>query len=605
MGLFNSFGLLNPGALWFLAAVPALIAAYLARERPRQATVSSVLALRALHVMRGQRFGGRPRFTWTFFLELAALSLAVLAMAGPYLLRRGAPIAIVLDNSAAMQAATPAGKSRFETAVAALDAALDRADSAGAVTVYLTAPQPRQMGGTLDGAGAAREAIAHARTVDAPDDPAALATLLGQLNSDPHLGRILFASYRPIAAPVPARFTPIGVGDPIGNYAIGRFILSRETFGAAALHATITVANFSPAPATLKVTLEGDGKPVGAAEAETAAGAVATLDFPRLPPAAVYRAVLTPGDGFMLDNTAYATGSSVKSVAILFVSPTPADGASLGAIPGITLVTRTPDQYTPRDLAACDLAIFEYAAPKELPGVNALLVMPPPDDPVFRLRATAAARVAIANWPAIDPLTDGVNFRLLNMRSGEYFGGHPWMDAVVSGAGGGLLLSGVRGGRRYVAAGFNPFPYLGRGNLPMSILTLNLMGYLAGFGAHTGGYRTGEAWLVPAGVNAIIRPSGERVPVSAGALFTAATQGVYQLAGAAGAPTLRAVNLTDLGVSDLQNVPPIAIAPGAQATPAAGATMRQPLAPWLLAAILGLIVFESLFVYRRRRPVAA
>ena len=78
-------GLLNPRALYFLAIVPALILAYLARERPRQAMVSSVLAFRALHVLRGQRFGGRPRFTWTFFLELLALCLAVLAMAAPYL----------------------------------------------------------------------------------------------------------------------------------------------------------------------------------------------------------------------------------------------------------------------------------------------------------------------------------------------------------------------------------------------------------------------------------------------------------------------------------------------------------------------------------------
>src|SRR5271167_717707 len=110
-------GLLNPGALYFLLIVPALILAYLARERPRQATVSSVLAFRALHVMRGQRFGGRPRFTWTFFLELLLLCLAVLAMARPYLIRRGRPLAVVLDNSAAMQAQTGSGSTRFAAAL--------------------------------------------------------------------------------------------------------------------------------------------------------------------------------------------------------------------------------------------------------------------------------------------------------------------------------------------------------------------------------------------------------------------------------------------------------------------------------------------------------
>jgi len=51
-------GLLNPGALIFFMIVPALIVAYLARERPARVTVSSVLAFRALRGFRKQRFGG-------------------------------------------------------------------------------------------------------------------------------------------------------------------------------------------------------------------------------------------------------------------------------------------------------------------------------------------------------------------------------------------------------------------------------------------------------------------------------------------------------------------------------------------------------------------
>src|ERR1700730_15753085 len=149
MGWFDGIGLLNPRALYFLAIVPALILAYLARERPRQATVSSVLAFRALHVMRGQRFGGRPRFTWTFFLELLALCLAVLAIAGPYVLKKGTPIAVVIDNSAAMQALTASGKTRFQDAIAAVNEALERERASGQLTVYLTAPQPHQLSGVI------------------------------------------------------------------------------------------------------------------------------------------------------------------------------------------------------------------------------------------------------------------------------------------------------------------------------------------------------------------------------------------------------------------------------------------------------------------------
>ena len=78
-------GLLYPGALVFFALVPALVLAYLARERPSRVTVSSVLAFRALRGFRRERFGGWPRLDWMFFAEVLILSLVVLAMASPFI----------------------------------------------------------------------------------------------------------------------------------------------------------------------------------------------------------------------------------------------------------------------------------------------------------------------------------------------------------------------------------------------------------------------------------------------------------------------------------------------------------------------------------------
>src|SRR5215831_12731530 len=113
--MWDAFGLLYPASLYLFAIPPLLLIAYLARERPRQAVVSSVIAFRALRAMRGERFGGRPRLRWTFFIELLILCLAVLTIAAPYVLRKGNPTAVVFDNSAAMQAQTTSGISRFET----------------------------------------------------------------------------------------------------------------------------------------------------------------------------------------------------------------------------------------------------------------------------------------------------------------------------------------------------------------------------------------------------------------------------------------------------------------------------------------------------------
>ena len=605
MGWLNSIGWLEPGAIDFLAIVPLLILAYLARERPRQATVSSVIAFRALHVMRGQRFGGRPRLTWTFFLELLLLCLAVLAMTRPYLIKRGRPLAVVLDNSAAMQAQTSSGQTRFAAAIDALKSALARQTERGQTTIYLTAPQPHQLDGTLTSAAEASSFLGSARLSDAPDDQAAVAGLLGELNGDSHVGTILWASYRPLTSPEPPKIQTVFSSDPIANYAVGSLALSRESFGATALHARITLANFSPTAANLHVILTGDGRPAGRAQAEVQPGAVVALELPNLPPAEIYRATLEPADVFMLDNVAYATGSSVRTIAILFVSPVPSDAASLASIPGVSVQTIAPANYAPNELANYDLAIFEYTVPKELPTVPAMMVMPPPGDPVFRFGVEPAGQVAVTEWPSVDPLTDGVNFRLLNLRSGEYLTQHPWLRTTVSGSGGGLILNGQREGHRMVATGFSPFPYLGKRNLPMSVLTLNMLGYLAGFGGQSGGFHTGEPWTIPAGVTSVTLPSRRQATVEPSTVFRATdAQGIYYL-NSAHTRTARAVNLEDLTTSNLETVAPITVTTGNATSGASSAIVHAPLTPYILLLILLLIALESILVYRRRPAIQA
>src|SRR5208282_4587044 len=134
--------------------------------------------------------------------------------------------------------------------------------------------------------------------------------------------------------------------------------------GAEALHASLSIANFSPETRTLELTLTGDGKEVAHAKETLGARETATLEFPAIPAARIYEANLAPDDALALDNVAYATAGSVKNVSILFISPTPGDAAGLNSIPGVEVTAKSPDSYSPADLGSFDLAIFEYAAPK-------------------------------------------------------------------------------------------------------------------------------------------------------------------------------------------------------------------------------------------------
>ena len=161
--------------------VPALVLAYLAKERPSRVTVSSVLAFRALRGFRRERFGGWPRLDWMFFAEVLILILAVLAMAGPFIWKRTAPLAVVIDNSAAMQALTPAGKSRFDIARQKIDAALSAEDGGGEISVYVTAPQPRRIAPVFSTLTEARLALSRLKPTDAPNDQTTLVNFLSNL----------------------------------------------------------------------------------------------------------------------------------------------------------------------------------------------------------------------------------------------------------------------------------------------------------------------------------------------------------------------------------------------------------------------------------------
>ncbi|MGO9450287.1 MAG: vWA domain-containing protein [Candidatus Binataceae bacterium] len=595
-------GLLYPGALIFFAVVPVLVLAYLARERPSRVTVSSVLAFRALRGLRKERFGGRPRFDWMFLVELFLLSLAVIAMAGPYIIRRSSPIAVVIDNSAAMQAKLETGATRFEEAIGKVQRKLAATDDSGKITIFSTAPAPHRIAPPFDSIAEALIALRRLQPSDAPNDGNSVAALLSALISEGRFSKVIFAGSQAIAPPVPASIDSILVDDAIPNLALGSFGLRREIFGEEALHAQLTVANFSSQSKPVEVVIEGDGRKLGDAHETLAAGETGSLEFPALPPARSYRATLNPDDAFPLDNVAYATGGSVKAVAILFISPTPGDGAGLDSIPGVAVKAVAPGSFSPEEFKTADLAIFEYAAPKELPAVNTLMVMPPPGDPVFDFSVTPAAGIQIAGWRNTDQLTDSVNFRMLNLGQGEFLGAHPWMSSVVSGQGGGLLMRGERQGHRYVATGFNPFPYLGRRNLPMSILTLNILSYLAGLGANSGGYHTGEPWLVPAGVETVTLPSGKKIKATPGTLFTeVGAQGIYELSGPDVPPTPRAVNLDNMAVSDFQNTPQLKVETRSSSASGQWFLEKASVSAWVLIAILALGALEAIIVYRRRR----
>ena len=111
---------LAPAAFVFAAALPAVVFFYLLKRRRTTTLVSSTLLWeRFLAEARFSAPFRKLRFHALLFFQLLAVSLAVLALARPYLpsgaMLQGRLHVVILDGSASMQA-TDVSPSRFEAA---------------------------------------------------------------------------------------------------------------------------------------------------------------------------------------------------------------------------------------------------------------------------------------------------------------------------------------------------------------------------------------------------------------------------------------------------------------------------------------------------------
>ncbi len=158
-------------------------------------------------------------------------------------------------------------------------------------------------------------------------------------------------------------------------------------------------------------------------------------------------------------------------------------------------------------------------------------------------------------------MTRYLNFALFRPRWARPFKPKFPGETLIESPEGGLVFAAERYGVRYLVLGFDPFPYLGKENLPISIFTLNFLDWFIGeSGAEGNG--TGEPISVrtsePGAV--MVTPKGEQQPLRPGSNSFANTffQGIYQLSHGK-AKELFAVNFYDTAESNLRERAPITL----------------------------------------------
>ncbi len=520
---------LNPTALYGLFAAPLLLIPYLIRRRPRPLVFSSLLLFMDLDKRSASRPWGKLRVPPIFFLQLLLLLLLVFSLGEPVFSLRPSIIAIVLDNSASMQALEQE-RSRFALAKKQADALIGDLGTSAKVDLYVTLPRLHKIHGHDVNSAEAAALLSRLEPVDLGDEAADYNVLFAQLIAERDYDRVYFVTDRP-ARVQGGKVRVITVGRPAANLAITSFQTSRSSLVNPRLQAAVEVTNFSSQDARLKVTLKGGGAALSNRALVVPAGEATIAKFEGFPHRAYYEAEIDARDALALDNKRFAIAPSAQQFRVLGVSPRPQALASLRAIAGITVDLVSPAEYQAVDRSDYGLEIFHLSAPAVLPSNSTLLILPPDNNGVVELQ-DPLVRPVVTGWREPHPLTRYVNFALFRPNYARPLKANAAGESIIESPAGALAFSVKREGSRHLVLGFDPLPYLGRDNLPVSVFTLNVMDWFVE-ASQQKALATGEPLLIGGSREKgwLVTPRGEKISPNpdTGRFAETLHQGIYEL----------------------------------------------------------------------------
>ena len=519
---------LNPAALLGLFALPLLVIPYLTKKRPRRLIFSSLILFTPSGTQTSRRPWGRIQLPPIFFLQLLLLMLLILALSEPVFSVRPTRIAIVLDNSASMQA-LEGGKTRLTLAKDKARALSDELGGSGRADVYTTTPRLQRLNAAPLGAVEVTRVIANIRAYDLADPPIDYDQTLGALARERNYQRIYLVTDHP-AGSQGAITRVISVGEPQSNLAVTAFDVRRSSLAGSRLEASATVSNFSNRDEQIKLALKANGATLMSRDLAVPAGKVATAVYEGFAAHPTYEIEIDRPDALPLDNRRFAVAPASRNLHILAITPRPQAFASLRSIPGVMVDVISPADYGKSPQSDYGLEIFHFAAPANLPNVPSLFILPPENGSMLE-SGPPVGSVQVSSWREPHDLTRYINFSLFRPMYARPLKPKAAGEIIIDSPNGPLAFALERHGARYLFLGFDPLPYLGRENLPMSIFTLNTFDWFfesAGIKAQG----TGEPiafGTVQAG-DSLLTPAGNNIALSApGAIFAdTVQQGIYE-----------------------------------------------------------------------------
>ena len=448
----NFLALSSQAGYALLACVALLIVLmYWLKPRPLRVRVASNLIWRTLATSR-QPALGRWRWWLSLLLALAtglSIALALTRPQAPALGGIARRVVLVLDDSSSMAARGQDGISRWDHAVERARRIVSSSGLAGEVMVLDTlgrtdTPEwvrPETALAKLRGLAPGSSGIARMPLVPTGEHIEAHLLTDGVVHLD-----------------VPPDIAVESVFMPADNVGITAFDAKPSLRDPTHYQALIQVFNASVRRKQVRLALMGENGFALERDLDLSAGAMInqTVDVTDYAGGVLRAEVRTPGDGFGIDDVAYAVVAPHRARRVLLVTA----GnryleRSLGRLPGIALTVIKPAQY--RATADYDANVFDRFAPLEPPAQGALLFRPPPVTwlPAF---GHTTMNPVITRWDQSHPLAANVSWRGVHIQRAalaRLSARDAQTDVVLaSGAGEGVLVAAGGTASRWIAAGF-------------------------------------------------------------------------------------------------------------------------------------------------------
>lgn len=484
----GSLGMLYPLMLLFgVPAIAALIYAYLRRGKGKRVIVASTLIMAALQKSPSSRERFVPPLR--FFFELLLLLLLLAGAAGLYSYGDSSRISIIVDNSMSMSAQDQSrrGKTLLEVAKQEARVQAQLQSSNSTFHIWVTSPSLRLLTNEFTNKGEALKVIDSVQQAFGAD---ALASAIDHVDSREAYAKVIVVSdKKPQFSSAESRVSFKSIGAPIENIAITNLSFKQKIKGEKS-KLTATIQSFASSERTLRVeahALLSGGVSKDLVELESKLVTV----FPKEPalvnfeiPNSDYTAyevkIQAKEDPLQSDNLAWI-GTSAKGESVLLVGDVPAESLGLQQIPGVSFEYITPSMYESGNSKAkqATTIVFHRYTPNLLPKANSLFIYPPSDSSLFRV-GKQSSKSSIARWQKSHPSLSYLSLSTLSLKNSRELKAPSWGRELIISTEGTVAFSGQKSDYRYLALGFEIFPYEGKKALVTSILTLNVLKWLSG-----------------------------------------------------------------------------------------------------------------------------